>query len=123
MATLEERDLVPQQSFCRGGFALLTFKATLASGPKKNPATVGATSFISDNVWNVCPIALVIGALPIAAPILVNSLAAALTDALLQEQVPLMQEVDGMVLDLGSFGHEQSDNFLHFLGLERERGR
>jgi len=42
-----------------------------------------------------------------------------LTAALLQEQNPLMQEVDCMALELGAFGHEQSVAFLHPLGLGR----
>jgi hypothetical protein len=44
-------------------------------------------------------------------------LAKKLTAALLQEQKPLMQEVDDRTLELDDFGHEQSVTFLQALGL------
>jgi len=93
-----------------------SFNAAFASGPKTAPATVLATCVISDIVFITCPTALVTGALPIAAALSMNLPAAKLTAALLQEHDPLMQEVDCMVLELATFGHEQSEAFLHILG-------
>ena len=61
--------------------------------------------------------AFVMGAFPIAATPLMNSLPKRFTAGLLQEQVPLMHDVDCMELEFGTIGHEQSDTFLHILGL------
>ena len=66
--------------------------------------------------------ALVIGALPIAATPFINSPAKKFTAGLLQEQEPLIQDVDVIVWPL-PFGHEQSEAFLHDLGLIKSLGR
>ena len=65
----------------------------------------------------VCPTAFVMGALPNAAAALTDCLAKKPTVGLLQEQTPLMQDVDENVLGLEDLGHEQSAAFLHMLGL------
>jgi hypothetical protein len=66
--------------------------------------------------------ALVIGALPIAATSCINSPAKKFTTGLLQEQKPLMQDVDVIVWPL-PLGHEQSEAFLHALGLIKSLGQ
>jgi hypothetical protein len=95
----------------------LTFNAAFASGPKIVPATVPITCLTSDIPCMTCPTALVTGALPTAAMALTDCWPKKLMAGLLQEQDPLMHEVDCMALELGTVGHEQSLAFLHALGL------
>jgi hypothetical protein len=64
-----------------------------------------------------CPTALVTGAFPTALNASMDFWLMKFTAGLLQEQNPLMQEVEEKALGLAGLGHEQSLAFLHAFGL------
>jgi hypothetical protein len=86
----------------------LTLNASFPAGPKTVPATTPITCVTSANPCMTCPTALTTGAFPTALATSTVVLAKKLAPALLQEQNPLMQEVEERTLgsvDLGHTGH------------------
>jgi hypothetical protein len=91
----------------------LTLNAYFPTGPKTVPAMAPATCVTSAIPSMTFPTALVTGAFPTALMASTDVLARKFMPALLQEQAPLMQEVEEKALGSADFGHEQSLATVH----------